>query len=294
MRPIPTNCAAAATLALLVAVTGCGREASEASTTTALEAAAAPPAAAAPAPAPGGVPGAGAAPAAAAPDPRAKPKLTSLPATPVAAGDLRDAYFHWNGATVTFAGYPDTFFEEEDWSRVSAFTATGQKDAQVLVECDFAAPAPAGTASRTTAAVVRGTVTGRTWATRDGVPMLQLDDCALVAGADPAAAAGDPWALDGTPVPIQALYDAALGWQGRTVQVVGRYDSSTYSSAGDTQRHDLSDGSGRKAIGCSHQGEAAAPRSAVDQRDGVIVEGTIGEPSFNQVNLDDCRFVNRS
>jgi hypothetical protein len=243
--------------------------------------------------APSGTVGA-ASPAAATSTAKAPPKLTSLPASPVAAGDLRDAYFHWDNATATFAGRPDTFFDEEDWSQVSGFTASGEKGDQVLIECTFAEPVPRGKASRNTPAVVRGTITGRSWATSGNVPILEMKDCRLVDGADATGTAGDPWRLDGRAVPIQTLYEAVFGWQGKTVQVVGRYDSSTHSSAGDMQRHDLDDAAGTAAVGCSHSGSAPAPRSAVDQRDGVIVEGIVGRPTFGTVHLEDCRFVNRS
>jgi hypothetical protein len=281
-----------AIVALLMPLAACGRDDADAAPAAGVgSAAAAPAAAAAPGPAaaePAAAPAS--APAAAAGKPA--PKLTSLPTTPVPAGDLRDAYFHWDKAVVTVAAHPDTFRDEDDWSRVSEWTAVPEKGAQKLVDCDIDNP-PEGKVARTTLVALRGTVRARSWATIGKVPVLELEGCEVVASSE-VVATGDPWRLDGTPIPIQALYDAALGWQGKKVQVVGSYHSSTHSSAGDTQRHDLVDASGKKAVSCSHQGAAPAPQSAVDQRDGVIVEGTIGEPSFDQVNLIDCRFVNRS
>jgi hypothetical protein len=220
------------------------------------------------------------------------PKITSLPTTPVPAGDLRDAYCHWDKAVVTVAAHPATFRDEDDWSRVSEWTAVPEKGAQKLVDCRIGNP-PEGKVARSTLVALRGTVRARTWATSGRVPVLAFESCEVVASSE-VAATGDPWRLDGTPIPVQALYDAALGWQGKKVQVVGRYHSSTHSSASDTQRHDIADASGKKAVACSHKGNAPAPQSAVDQRDGVIVEGTIGEPVFDQVQLTDCRFVNRS
>ena len=296
MRPLP-RLRPLTTALLLVAAVGCGGEASDGNASAAGVGASAGNAAAAPAAA--GEPAAAAAPATAPAAPaaatvmvtRPAPKLTSLPSTPVPAGDLRDAYHHWNGATVTVAGYPDTFRDTEPWSRVSELTGTPEDDDPVLVDCDFASP-PEGDAARAELAVVRGTFTGRSWATIGNVPVIQMKDCTVVPGG--AAATGDPWTLDGTPVPIQQLYDAVVGWQGKKVQVVGAYDSSTHSSAGDTQRHDLRDAAGKVAVGCEHPGKAPAPRSAVDQREGVIVEGTIGEPAFGTVTLQDCRFVNRT
>ena len=221
------------------------------------------------------------------------PKLTSLPSAPVPAGDLRDAYFHWIGETVHVAGYPATFFDEDYWSGVDALTAVPEKGAPGLVDCRFAA-VPEGKVARTTPVVVRGKVEARTWATTDGNPMLQLGDCEVVAIGEQPASVGEPWQLDGRPIAVQALHEAALGWQGRKVQVVGRYHGSTHSSAGDLQRHDIADASGKVAVGCSHRGSAGAPASAVGQRDGVVVEGTIGEPMFDQLTLENCRFVNRS
>jgi hypothetical protein len=172
-------------------------------------------------------------------------------------------------------------------------TAEPDKEAPKLVSCDFTST-PEGKVARTTLVAVRGKVTERSWTSgnRDGA--LAVEECEVIGVGDEVNAAGDPWKLDGQAIPVQALYDAALGWQGKKVQVVGRYNGSTHSSAGDTQRHDFEDASGKKAVACSHKGNAPAPQSAVDQRDGVIVEGTIGEPFFDQVQLTDCRFVNRS
>lgn len=306
MRPFRTVCHLTAA-ALLVAAVGCGRDAEAGSAPAAgVGASAAPDSAAEPAAAatgstvtaaPAAVPATatGSAPAAVPASVPAKPapKLTALPAGPVAAGDLRDAYFHWKGATVLVAAHPVTFRDEFYWSAVNLFAAVAEKDPPELLDCDFANK-PDGNVARSATVVLRGKLRARDFNTASAPPRLAMEDCEVVSVGEPPAETGDPWRLDGRPIPVQALYDAAFGWQGRTVQVVGRYDSSTHSSAGNVQRHDLADAAGKKAVACSHSGNAPAPKSAVDQRDGVIVEGTIGQPFFDTVNLENCRFVNRT
>lgn len=233
------------------------------------------------------------APAAPAAAGKPRPAITSLGSEPLDAGALRDAYFHWQDELVTVAGHPLTFFETEDWRQVEALSAVAERDAPALVACEWAR-VPEGKTTRTDVVVVRGRFVARSWAVpAKDPPQVELRECELLAGA-PVEPAGDPWQLDGRPVPVAAFHDAVFGWQGQRVRAVGHYDSSTYSSASDTTRHDLARAGGGKVLGCESAGQAAAPASAVAERDGVVVEGVVGEPAFGAVGLRECRFVNRS
>ena len=40
-------------------------------------------------------------------------------------------------------------------------------------------------------------------------------------------------------------------------------------------------------------GEGVTPENLKDNREGVIMRGTVGELTFDQVILDDCMFLNR-
>jgi len=100
------------------------------------------------------------------------------------------------------------------------------------------------------------------------------------------------------PVPASALYDAFYGdkdaWLGKQVTVVGYYKGSTHSSATDETRVDLKTGQlGKTVVGCMIKGKDVTPRSAVAQRAGVIMRGTISEPFFGQVILRNAVFMNR-
>lgn len=90
------------------------------------------------------------------------------------------------------------------------------------------------------------------------------------------------------------FYANQEAWLGQTVQVVGYFKGTTHSSATDTTRIDLkTDQLGKTVVGGIISGKQVAPRSAVKQRAGVIIKGTIAEPYFGMVILNDASFQNR-
>ena len=100
------------------------------------------------------------------------------------------------------------------------------------------------------------------------------------------------------PLPAQVLYDAFYAnkdaWLGKKVTVMGYYKGSTHSSATGETRVDLKAGQlGKTVIGCMIAGKDVTPRSAVEERAGVIMRGTISDPFFGQVILRDAVFMNR-
>jgi len=90
------------------------------------------------------------------------------------------------------------------------------------------------------------------------------------------------------------FYANQKAWLGQTVQVVGYFKGTTHSSATDTTRIDLkTEPLGKTVVGGIISGKQVAPRSAVKQRAGVILKGTIAEPYFGMVILNDASFQNR-
>lgn len=220
------------------------------------------------------------------------PALTSLETQPVAAGDLQDAYFHWTDQVVTVTGYPALFMSPSPWKDRVTLGATPEERTPELAACRFA-EVPDGNLESAVAITVRGTVQGRSFSGRAGSPpKLDLRDCELVSSGDPLPSDSDPWTIGDTPIAIDALHEAAFGWQGQKVQVIGYYDGMTYSTANDTSRHDLRhDQGGDSVVGCNQLGDVQAPEAVLANRANVVVEGVIGEPAFDQVILEDCRFV---
>lgn len=84
-------------------------------------------------------------------------------------------------------------------------------------------------------------------------------------------------------------------WLGKEVTVIGYYKGSTHSSATDRTRVDLKTGPiGKTAVGCLIAGKDVTPKSAAKDRAGVMLSGTIIEPFFGQVILENAKFLNRN
>ena len=274
-----------------VAVSGCGADAeapADADEGAApVEAQAAAPAAAEPAPSPS------------APEPEAPPPVTEPPPFTslqgvgvVEAGALRGAYAHLIGHTVVVAGHPSLYQDEGPWPTSLKLTAEGAADAPHQVECRLDEK-PEGTVKRTDTVVVRGTFARRRFGSRGAAEpgAAVLTDCSLVSVGDDFTPASDPWAPGLDPVPAADLHRALFGWQGETVRVRGRFQGSTYVSSSGETRHDLEDAEGHRVIECMESGESEAPQWAVDQGDGVVVEGAVGVNLGDRVTLTGCRFV---
>jgi hypothetical protein len=217
------------------------------------------------------------------------------PDEPIAAGDLHAAYFAWDDQPVTVGGYLWIFGSMRSSAslddRIELIAAPG--DEQKLLECAMQ-NVPDQKVGREEPLVVQGTYAGFTTATRDGSPKLQLKDCELVSVGEAFEADTPATPGQAQPIPVEALYAAVTGWQGKTVTVAGYYKGSTYSSASDKTRIDLkADRLGNTVVGCRIPGKDVTPQSAADDRAGVTLRGTIGEAAFGQVILEDCTFLNR-
>jgi hypothetical protein len=226
---------------------------------------------------------------------KAAPKLTSIGDGPVPAGDLRDAYFHWKDETITVAAYPSQLRSPGRWRQRMSFGAEPATESSTLLVCQMV-EVPEEKIASDTLVVLRGTFSHRFFAVLEGQPpRIDMEDCEVVSsGGD--MPAGDPWTIGADPVPVAALHEAMFAWQGNTVKVVGYYHGAGYSSATDKTRVNLKPGAEAKTgvVGCEIPGKVDMPQSMRDQRDGVIVEGTLGEPGWDNLTLDDCRLVNRS
>lgn len=231
-----------------------------------------------------------------APASKPAPRLTSIGDGPVPAGDLRDAYFHWKDETITVAAYPSQHRSPGRWRQRMSFGAEPATDSSAMLVCQMA-EVPEEKIASDTLVVLRGTFSHRFFAVLEGQPpRIDMEDCEVVSSGGDMPAGGDAWTIGADPVPVAALHEAMFGWQGDTVKVVGYYHGAGYSSATDKTRVNLKPGADAKTgvVGCEIPGKVDMPQSMRDQRDGVIVEGTLGEPGWDNLTLDDCRVVNRS
>ncbi|MCV0394043.1 MAG: hypothetical protein K5872_19045 [Rhizobiaceae bacterium] len=226
---------------------------------------------------------------------KAPPKVTSLDETEISAGDLHDAYSHWKGEVLTVAGYPSLYFSPSPWSARLGIGAAPEVETPELVSCDFGQEPSDEMIESTTPLVVRGTFVARSISMNPNeVPKINLKYCELVSAGEPFPTDGDPWTIGETPVTAEALHAAVFGWQGKPVRVTGYYHGSTYSSAPNVTRHDLKPSvSGSVVVGCNQDGEVSAPDDVLVNREGVVVEGTIGTPMFSSIIIEECRFVER-
>ena len=289
-------------LALLLSTAGCAgdqdataAEEPEASTTAGTTETAAQPADTDTAPAADDTASPSPQPAAAAAPAKPTPKLTSLPGGTVAGGDLHEAYFYWDDQTLTVAGHPALFSKRGKWGRRVSLGAVAEPKAPQLVTCEMAAP-PEGRLTPEDTLVLRGTFSHRDFAVLEGEPpKVVLKECELVSSGEPLPEGADPWSANGEPILAEDLHEAVYGWQGETVRVAGYYKGSTHSSANDTTSNALKAGvSGDTVVHCNQKGKHSAPEAVKADRASAVVEGTIGEPTWSQIVLTDCRWVGAS
>ena len=128
----------------------------------------------------------------------------------------------------------------------------------------------------------------------DGTPIMRMTDCEVVS-IDEAFDENVPAEPgSGQTIPIGALYDTITGGVGTKVSVIGYYHGSGHSSANDLTAVNLSSGAGEETVvNCHMQGKDVVPANLADNREGVEMAGTIGQPGWDIVNLYDCTFVNR-
>jgi hypothetical protein len=220
------------------------------------------------------------------------PRLVTADET-VAAGDLFESFYAWNGQTVVLQGYPFSYYGDSTVIEEELELVAAAEDREVLAAIAFAEPLnitmPTGEP-----VTVSGTVE-YSWTGR-----IELVDGAVVPDA-PAAVEMElsPFACDGvTPIAVQDFFDSFNVWIGKEVTVNGYYISTTTSvlSSGDVIRVDLSDAaSGSKCVACEMAGEISQPSGAamLESRDNTLIRGTITGESFNMVGLEGCELVNR-
>ncbi len=211
----------------------------------------------------------------------------------VAAGDLFESFYAWNGQTVVLQGYPLSYYGDSTVIEDELKLVVAAEDREVLAAVAFAEPLnitiPTGEA-----VTVSGTVE-YSW----------TGEVELVAGAvvpdAPSAVEMElsPYAYDGvSPIAVQDFFEAFNVWIGKEVTVNGYYISTTTSvlSSGDVVRIDLSDGaSGSKCVACEMSEEISQPSGTamLENRDNTQIRGTITGESFNMVGLEGCELVNR-
>jgi hypothetical protein len=228
----------------------------------------------------------------------AAPQSTPTPGTvspddPLSPSVLTAAMTVWEGREVRVGGHFWLFMGEEGAVGREldlAPTPDADKDA-VRVRCRSFSDKPTANLRRADPLVVRGVF-------EEASPLwnlVMLGDCSVVSTDAPfdEGAAADPAGPTDRVIPVAALHDAAFGWAGVEVSVVGRFWGGTYSSASDRTRFDIQDEGGAK-VGCVQDGRQSAPQSAIDERDGVVVRGRIGaEMLFGSPQLEGCVWVNR-
>jgi len=216
------------------------------------------------------------------------------PDEPIPVGNLRDAYFAWKDQPVIIGGYLWVFGGSKRGKLNRRITLTDAPDSEVeLAGCEFE-NAPGDRVTTDQPLVLKGIYTRFSTATGDGQPQLQIKDCEVISIGETFAQETEAMPGQTQPIPVQKLHEVATGWQGKEVTVVGYYHSSGYSSATDKTKINLrSDRSGKNAVGCQMPGEGVVPENLKDNRESVIMRGTVGEPAFDQVILEDCRFLNR-
>lgn len=215
------------------------------------------------------------------------------PERPLTPSALTAAMTVWEGREITVGGYLWLFMGDEGVVGRDldlAPTPDAEKDA-VRVRCRSFSDKPTASLKRADPIVVRGVFDEANphW------NLVMLGDCSVVSTDAPfdGSATADPGAPADRVIPVASLYDAAFGWTGTEVAVIGRFWGGTYSSASDTTRFDIQDADGTK-VGCLQQGRQTAPQSALDEREGVVVRGRVSaEMLFGAPQLEACVWANR-
>jgi hypothetical protein len=216
------------------------------------------------------------------------------PDEPIPVEAMRDAYFAWKDQPVIVGGYLWVFGDSKRGKLNRRITLTDAPDSDIeLADCEFE-NASGERITTDQALVIKGTHTRFSTATREGQPKLQIKDSEVVSIGEVFAEEAEAVPGQAQPIPVRKLHDAVTGWQGKKITVIGYYHSSGYSSATDKSKINLRAGrSGKNAVGCQIPGENVTPENLADNREGVVMRGTVGEPTFDQVILEDCTFLNR-
>ncbi|MCV0396314.1 MAG: hypothetical protein K5872_03915 [Rhizobiaceae bacterium] len=211
---------------------------------------------------------------------------------PVPVADLHASMFAWKDQPVTFGGYLDIATRRGKINRRLSFTSEPEGEIS-MADCELTDPS-GERVKREQPIVIKGTFTHFDDATPERKPKLHMKECEVVSIGEafdqnvPAEPGSEQI------IPIGTLYEAITGGVGTEVSVTGYYRGSGHSSANDLTAVNLSPAQGGKAVvNCHIAGKDVVPANLKDNREGVVMTGTIGQPGWDIVNLYDCAFVNR-
>jgi len=203
----------------------------------------------------------------------------------IAVGDLKRAYFAWNGRTISVYGYPS--YMADKGTIAKDISLTPAPFSRYVLSCELAAPVTETPGLRDKPMVLKGVVKDSPYDT------VNLGGCQMVSSGEAATVAPNPGVAPDQPMNAAEFVTAYNAWKGKKVTVSGSYHSTTTSttSYGKTIRVDLTDAQGNKAVGAEF---AIDPSDKlVNNRDGVQMKCTIKGTVFDTVNLADCQLLNR-
>lgn len=203
----------------------------------------------------------------------------------IAVGDLKRAYFAWNGRTVSVYGYPS--YMADKGAIAKDISLAPAPFSRYVLSCELVAPVTETTGMRDKPMVLKGIVKDSPYDT------VNLGSCQVVSSGETATVAPTLGVEADKPMNAAEFVKTYNAWKGKRVTVSGSYHSTTTSTTayGKTIRVDLTDAQGNKAVGAEF---AADPSDKlVNNRDGVQVKCTIKGTVFETVNLADCQLINR-
>ncbi len=166
------------------------------------------------------------------------------PSKPILVQALNQAYFGWQGKTVTLVGYPDTFFEEEELKEAKTIKLTGAAgDKKPLFECALAQPLSAKLSKKKTI-TVKGKYNKIFGKVGTSGYYAILTDCQVIANDEPMPPAAQVTAFsmkEADKVAAASLFAGITAWEGKEISVTGYYVATTKSSSqyGSSIRIDL-------------------------------------------------------
>ena len=206
---------------------------------------------------------------------------------PIPVAALKETIFAWEGKEVAVIGYVYSVFNDSASVGTSAKLLGEPGSEKKLIQCDMK-QGDNERFAKTTPVIIKGKVNG-TYGPDD---MLRLKDCEVVSKGDAGEKGkADPSSIDlSKPIPASELHSAYFAWEGKQISVIGNYSGTTTSrlKSGDRIRVDLSDPSGKRAVGCHMKTDPGK----VTERNNRVIKGIVKGRSFDQVNMEDCEFVN--
>jgi hypothetical protein len=217
------------------------------------------------------------------------------PAKPIPVQELHTAYFGWKNKTISVVGYPDTFFDTEDFNNKTLKLTGGAGDKKVLFSCEFPQNYSAKLAKAKTI-----TIKGKF----DQVFLGQyvvLTECSVLANdeAMPDVKSITAFNISDNKVGATALSEGIRAWDGKDVSVAGFYVGTTTSTtkSGKTIRVDLLPenkglANSKVLVSCNMKtDETDAFKAAQAAQKPVVVKGKIIEPYSNKVVLENVELI---